>query len=74
MRFFLSFCKRKAMTKCKLCPHVAPSFEKLKNHWRAEHTKQYVAVQTWLADVDEAIVVAEVMIKGLDEDEDEKVS
>lgn len=45
--------------KCKLCPHVAISFAELKDHWRKIHTKQYVAIQTWLMDVDEAIVVAE---------------
>jgi hypothetical protein len=49
--------------KCKLCPAELPSFEKLKSHWRAEHPRQYVVVRTWLADVDEAEVVAEIVAK-----------
>lgn len=56
--------------KCKLCDHVAPSFHDLRDHWRKRHPRQFVAVQTWLADVDEAIVVAECVVaeqeEGLD--------
>lgn len=49
---------------CKLCKEEFPTFEKLKTHWRLDHQKAYIAVQTWLADVDEAIVVAECVIKA----------
>ena len=63
---------------CKICKAGFPTFEKLKSHWRLDHQKAYVAVQTWLADVDEAIVVAECVIKtqetGVDPREQRKDS
>lgn len=49
--------------KCKLCQHAAANFDKLRSHWRAEHPRQYVAVRTWLEDVEEAEVVAEIVAK-----------
>lgn len=52
-----------ASSNCKICKTPFPSFEALKTHWRCEHPRQYVAVQTWLADVDEAIVVAECVVE-----------
>lgn len=48
---------------CKICKSLMPSFEELKTHWRSEHMREYVAVQTWLSDVDEAVVVAECVIE-----------
>lgn len=48
---------------CKICKTPHAKFEDLKAHWRSEHTREYVAVQTWLSDVDEAIVVAECVIE-----------
>jgi hypothetical protein len=48
---------------CKICKAPQKSFPDLKTHWRSEHTKEYVAVQTWLSDVDEAVIVAECVIQ-----------
>lgn len=59
--------------RCRICKTEKPSFQELKAHWRSEHPSQYVQVQTWLADVDEAIVAAETVVArqeaGLDIDE-----
>jgi hypothetical protein len=49
---------------CKLCKAPFASYDKLKSHWRNDHQTEYVRVQTWLADVDEAIVVAECVIRA----------
>ena len=61
---------------CKICKQPQPSFDELKSHWRVLHSREYVRVQTWLADVDEAVIVAECVVeqqeRGIDLGEDLK--
>ena len=49
---------------CKICKAPFPGFDQLKKHWKMDHQREYVKVQTWLADVDEAIVVADCVVQA----------
>ena len=49
--------------KCKLCGETVPSFEKLKLHWWKLHPHQYLAVKTWVSDMDKVMVEAEALAK-----------
>lgn len=55
---------------CRICHEALENFNELKSHWRVKHQREYVRVRTWLADVDEAVVVAECVVeaqeKGVD--------
>lgn len=48
---------------CKICKTQCADFRHLQSHWRAEHAHEYVKVRTWLADVEEAVIVADIVAK-----------
>ena len=52
-----------ATAACKICKEPQPNFETLKRHWKLRHQREYVRVQTWLAEVDEAIIVADCVVQ-----------
>lgn len=49
--------------KCKICPNTYPTFDQLKRHWKLDHGPAYVKVQTWLTEVDQKILQAEIVIE-----------
>lgn len=59
-----------AASKCKICADAFPNFDSLKKHWKLNHTQDYVRVRQWLAEVDEAVVIAECVVQEQEKGED----